>query len=1183
MRIALDKVAWDKALKELYKCYKKDKKWKWKRFEAEVSSLSALFISDFSPAARQVAHAMEIEPFNPLHRYRLALLYMRFARWDEALLVVEELVNLLPGLSYPLYLRALIYLRTGEINRSGNIANEIKMTGPDFKWANFLNVEVKIRQKFKGAEGQFMELPKNEKYYGVWTDLLIKTIIAHPDQGAKVVEGFLKRSKVLPEGSIEEKCVAQIIEWNTTSADVIKEYLVKIPAGSKTEQLALLFFHDHLKKSCEKFTYLKELKQLYLMLPQRNAVRRVYIAALNRFAVEEAAENKYQSALAAVEICLRLEPFNMIHYQNRATLFTLLREKKAYHRSWEEVERHHYRLALLGRIDRQSIRLLAKRHRMFAQQARFTPKLPDAKHTVNLGIFREEQTHRNGVQETILAVNQQRLDADPDQLRQWIHHRKAELFFTHLGIGMNPHLFLLGYTDDFSANMKLKGLGLLGKSLAVLAGDEGRLLSQHIEKHWQELVRKNSCVYSKTIENQEVQFLRKSHLENLGDLALLCFRWQPKTRDSEIVDELIEFIEAGIPFLEAQTLFDSSEKKDEEDSYSIRLLRQVVVDALDLEKTKSELSGQEQKRAGKYLTDYLLLHLSINVFEESGSTAPKDAASRALKILERARGEIPDNPEIEYFAARFFYIGDFYEETRKAISRFYKINKDDESKLISQIEELQAALDKAEKGDSKYYIAPKGHISQDSSRYLEEQVNKYREELERYPSSIQSYENLTHLLVSDCRFKEALEWSERAIGRCLSRKGQLKARVLNIELLGLQQLGSPYINEIKLYLKGVYTPLKEAVEQMRHEKSIEYVLVHLLGICLLAEGQPQEAQRVFKEALETCDKSIHFTVLRTLSSDIQQVFYTMTKETIEQFIADQRYEKAFEFIAERIQKLKSPELMIEDLAAVQLSAVIANLKYETKIPAIPPLIVQAPWSADLTAIIQDADDLQKARGLTLLAMEIHSPSKNKCEEMIRQIDKLKLQVDIASALTLSGKYLQEGNHKEALQALDTLGEAGNQEPRALRQRAMLLLKLEEFEQADQVVTRLESFEEPLAKNFVMRYPSLKSWQKISKVQYLLRKGQSPEALEILSTLQTVDVDEQLEASYCHGFALALQGYQARSEGQHNAAIQFFNDALDKLEPQIESARQKSHNGLLELYEKLSKDMNDLQEELHGHK
>jgi hypothetical protein len=148
---------------------------------------------------------------------------------------------------------------------------------------------------------------------------------------------------------------------------------------------------------------------------------------------------------------------------------------------------------------------------------------------------------------------------------------------------------------------------------------------------------------------------------------------------------------------------------------------------------------------------------------------------------------------------------------------------------------------------------------------------------------------------------------------------------------------------------------------------------------------------------------------------------------------------------------------------------------------------------------------------------------------------------------------------------------------------MLLLKLEEFEQADQVVTQMESFEEPLAKNFVIRYPSLKSWQKIGKVQYLLKKGQVSEALEILNTLQTVGVDEQLEAAYCRGFALALQGYQARWEDQHTAAVQFFNDALDKLESHIQAARQKTHRGLLELYEKLSKEMNDLQEELHGYR
>jgi tetratricopeptide (TPR) repeat protein len=1182
MQIALEKISWDKALKALDERYQDDKQWKWKHLEANASSLSALFINDFSEAARRISRAMEIEPFNPLHRYRLALLYMRFAQWDEALYVLDELVALLPGFSYPLYLRALIYLRTGQFKRAANVANDIKTNKPGFNWTCFLAVDAQIRQKLKGAEELFRELPKGDEYSGVWIDLLVKTIVMYSSQGIKLVSGFLKRSKLLSKDSWEEKFINQVVNWSTAASNQMKEYLVRITPGSKTEQFVLLFFHDSLKNKTEKVAYINELKHLYEMFPNRSAIRRMYITTLNRYAVEEASNGKYRSALAAVEICLRLEPFHMIHYQNRATIFTLLREKKAYHRAWEELDRQHYRLALLGSIDRRSTRLLAKRHRLFSQQARLIPKTYDAKDNVQLGIFREEQTARHGVKETILAVNQQRINSDPELLRQWIHHRKAELFFLHLGMGMEPDLFLLGYTDEDSAKIKLKGLVCLGQSLAILAGEEGRLMVQLIESQWRESIKKSSCIYSSgREENPGVRFLKKNHIETLGDLAMLCYCWQPRGCDYEIVDETVEFIEAEIPFLDGQTLFGSTEKQEEKESYSIVYLRQAVIEALDIEKTKAEFSIPEQRKIGKCLTDYLFLHLSLNVFEEF-KIKPQDAVRRSLKVLERARGEIPDNPSIEYYAARFFYIGDFYEEARKAIIRFHKINKNDESPLIASIEEIQNALDKAEKKDQKEYVAYRGGIHQPDYRSSDEQLMHYMEELERCPASMQTYEDLTHFLVSEGRFEEAREWSERAIGRCLSRKGQLKARMLNIEILGLKLLGIKYLDEIKLYLTGVSTPLKDVIKQMPNEDKRRYELVYLIGICFLLEGEPGEAGNVFQEAIRNCEKQIHSSALRVLSSDVEQAFYTMANESIEQFILKRCYDKAFEYIGRIMQKLKEPGLLLIDLAAVQLAALVANITSGSGIPRIPSITVNTPWNDKLLEAMNEPDELEKARRIALLAIEVHPPSKNRGEEIVKQIDGLKIQLDIASVLTLSGKYLQEGKLQEALNILDSLGEAGEREPRVLRQRAMLLLKSNEFEQADQATAVLETFEDPLAKAFVNRYPSLKSWQKINIVQQLLRKGKASEALEILDTIKTSADDEQLETAYCYAFALSVQGYQARSEGNPNDAVRLFNHALDRLEPQIEMARKSNHSGCLELYEKIGKILNDLQEESNGY-
>jgi predicted MPP superfamily phosphohydrolase len=164
-------------------------------------------------------------------------------------------------------------------------------------------------------------------------------------------------------------------------------------------------------------------------------------------------------------------------------------------------------------------------------------------------------------------------------------------------------------------------------------------------------------------------------------------------RVSEIVDELVKFILKQIPLLDGYKLFPSSKRKDEGESHSINYLRQAVIELFNLEKSESEHSSLEQKKVGKYITNYLILHLSLSVFKEYSATS-KDAVRSVLRILERAREESPGNPEIEYFLARFFYIGDFYKEAREAISRFYRINKDDESPLIPQIDEIQKVIDR---------------------------------------------------------------------------------------------------------------------------------------------------------------------------------------------------------------------------------------------------------------------------------------------------------------------------------------------------------------------------------------------------------------------------------------------------------------------------------------------------------
>ncbi len=194
--------------------------------------------------------------------------------------------------------------------------------------------------------------------------------------------------------------------------------------------------------------------------------------------------------------------------------------------------------------------------------------------------------------------------------------------------------------------------------------------------------------FNRTVEND----IRENKAQTKENTLIRYILWQTRGRDSKIRDELVRIIEEVIPYPDGRTI-GSSEKEDKGEFYSINYLREKVIRELDFKKPKSVPPDQEQKKMDKYQRNYLFLHISLSISKES-SVPSKDAAWYALKILKDAQEKFPDYPEIEYLLARLFYIGDFYDEALKAISRFYKVNKDDTSPLVAQIEEIQNAIDR---------------------------------------------------------------------------------------------------------------------------------------------------------------------------------------------------------------------------------------------------------------------------------------------------------------------------------------------------------------------------------------------------------------------------------------------------------------------------------------------------------
>jgi hypothetical protein len=83
--------------------------------------------------------------------------------------------------------------------------------------------------------------------------------------------------------------------------------------------------------------------QLGTRSPGRPALRPLYAALLTREAAELSGKGQHDEALRLVEICLRQQPQETIHYLNRAAIFTLLADPVPYYEAWAALNTHQYR------------------------------------------------------------------------------------------------------------------------------------------------------------------------------------------------------------------------------------------------------------------------------------------------------------------------------------------------------------------------------------------------------------------------------------------------------------------------------------------------------------------------------------------------------------------------------------------------------------------------------------------------------------------------------------------------------------------------------------------------------------------------------------------------------------------------------------------------------------------------
>jgi hypothetical protein len=869
---------------------------------------------------------------------------------------------------------------------------------------------------------------------------------------------------------------------------------------------------------------------------------------------------------------LQLEPHEVVHYQNRAALFTLMREAPAYHDAWYELERHQYRLALLGRLSARDAAALARPHRLFAQQARL-PGGGTAGPRRGLGFLTEttrtDEASREG--QRVLAVDSDRIDKDPDLLRQWIHHRRAELTFAHWGLGLEPRRFLLDPEDVPTGRARLAALTSAARSLATLVPEEGRLLANRLVAAWRRGLARLEPAYAPPPDDPEALAVRRLHLETFADAALLCLNWRPDGQRPGLVEEVLSLLEDEGPFFADAILRDELRGTRDDASYSLKLLAGFINGVLGLDPARATpLDGRQRATVSGRLAAELLTRLAYRTYEQLRGT--ELGASRALESIEQARRYDPENVRTELAAARFLLIANRDEESRAALAKLHRSARARDPEIHSEIEELRRILDERASSGSGRRPAAREAEPAPAAAPAGARVAELEAEIDQYPAAIQAYEELARKLAADGRIPEAIEWSERAIAQCLGRDGQLRARSLNIEMLGLRAMAALDRTAAGLYATGAHRPALDALERRGEADGTDYTLEFLRGHCHLVLGQPEEARLAFECALEHCGRQLHRTVLRGLAMDVDQPLLAAARRSIADRLADGALEPALREAWAAMARLRRPEAALVDLAQIHLDAATVGVGTAQDALPAPTGPELALCGGRLAEAYRAGSDVERARRLARLAATAHEPSRRKAETILRKAEALEQQAALAEVLARSGALLRQGRFDESLAALDAAGETGEAEPRVARQRALLLLKLERFDEASSVVDALRRSTSPVAREFLASFPSLACRQRIAAASRMLRAGDSAGALALLEAAEPGDAEQAAELAYCRGFGLTMDAHRLRRAGDEEGARRSFAAAMDRVEPHVAAARSAGHSRLIDLYEALDNEL-----------
>lgn len=1154
----LDKVNWSAAAVELADEHRRTGTPKARRALAAVSSLRGRFSDDFTLAAASTTAAIALEPLDPIHRVRDALVRLRFGDLDGAIARLDALPEAVADLPLVLVVKSLAIARRGEPRTARNIADRALQVDGRHAGAKFLHTETNLAASTKGGLDKLSELPKGAAYDAAWADLLARLAIMRPGD-AKAVAAQLERG-VISKGTRADTLARTVIAWTAASADELARAAEAQPANSRAEQLALALLADKLE---EPAAAVKMLRALNDRVTDRPAVRRALVAALTRLAMDEATNERFSNALRAVAVCSELEPHEAAHYQNRAALFTLLGEHESALDAWADLDRHHYRLALLGRLDATSARRYGAPHRMFSQAARLSGRT---------GVFVVEETKEGAITNRELVVNQEVIDKDPEQLRQWLHHTRAALVFGFVSLGTDRDRVLLVPSTPAVAEARAEGLCSLAQSLAVLVPDEGRRLADKLAVRFRAAAASAPMRYAAPELAPDALAVHRHAVETFAELGMLALRWEPDPTKRAVFDEVLDTVRAVAPLFD-ETVLDGMLVDRQEAAtvapHALRFLDQVMRVVLEVQTRNARLDPAQRKRLGDVMVANLRTSLVERRVIDAKSDLSRHEVESLVEQLDLARKDDQENARLEYWAAHLLMVGDFLDEAVDAIARFHQIAKG-EHPLASRIERIQELIDEKKQHGKGKTRSGDHKASSRANAGDDRDISAREAELELQPTSMQLYTELCHELALADRWRDAHAWAARALARCLTPAGQTRARELSLELLGLEVLGARDPGAMASYIAGARASAVPALETFDSATTIAG-LEYLRGLCLLAADRRKDAQAAFARALQRCTRGIYLAVLRPLAQDVETAVLEAAKKDIGEALADGRFRDAFERIAERMSTVARPEPYVIELARTQLSALLPTIGSSDVPIGPPPIRVEAAWRGDLAKALELRVIPDRIRALAALAAKVHEPSVREADALMRKLDDLDEQLAMAAALDESTKRAAAGDHTGALALLADLGPAGEKSARVLRQRVIMFLRLERYTEADAEIAKLAQLPEPLAREFTARYPGLKFRQQIAAASAFVRGKDFAKARTLLADLRPAAPDQEVELAYCKAYCAAADGYRAKDAGDREGSRRLLLEALRYVEEKLSDARLLKHERLLELHQKLEAD------------